>query len=277
MKSSPLKSSLLLLLIMTTLYSCQTKSTQPNIEKAISDLTDKYPQLPKGKTNQTDYYKLVRSVTNGESNFQLELRSTPDSIEDKQQIIILINQKNECYAIPFFSNKYFDYWNFEFDKPNKEVKKTNTTFEKEFTKAINTLNLNDTLETSSKVINELFKSLLNCEQIKETDSIHFEGLSLTNCYDLPNENFDSCWTRQRKNFNSIKRLIHPSKSYYNYNAYLDNQNSRIYQIVNQEKDRWKKMKPSIKMYRQGCNFRGGNDLPNFKTKNKYIKNETPNT
>ncbi|MEI8087573.1 MAG: hypothetical protein WCG93_15290 [Paludibacter sp.] len=262
---------------MTTLYSCQTKSTQPNIEKAISDLTDKYPQLPKGKTNQTDYYKLVRSVTNGESNFQLQLRSTPDSIEDKQQIIILINQKNECYAIPFFSNKYFDYWNFEFDKPNKEVKKTNTTFEKEFTKAINTLNLNDTLETSSKVINELFKSLLNCEQIKETDSIHFEGLSLTNCYDLPNENFDSCWTRQRKNFNSIKRLIHPSKSYYNYNAYLDNQNSRIYQIVNQEKDRWKKMKPSIKMYRQGCNFRGGNDLPNFKTKNKHIKNETPNT
>lgn len=266
MKSTLLKIFIFQLFVLTTFFSCKPTTAEPNIEKVITDLTDKFSQLPRGKSNQSDYYKLVRSVTNGECNFQLQLRSTPDSIKERQQIIILINQKNECYAIPFFSNKYFDYWNFEFDKPNKGVKKTNTTFEKEFTKAINTLNLNDTLETSSKVIDELFKSLLNCEQIKETDSIHFEGLSLTNCYDQPNENFDSCWIRQRKNFNSIKRLIHPSKSYYNYNAYLDNQNSRIYQIVNQEKDRWKKMKPSIKMYRQGCNFRGGNDLPNFKTK-----------
>jgi len=266
MKSTLLKIFILQLFVLTTFISCKPTTAQPNIEKVISDLTDRFSQLPRGKSNQSDYYKLVRSVTNGECNFQLQLRSTPDSIEDKQQIIILINKKNECYAIPFFSNRYFDYWNFEFDRPTKGVKKTNTTFEKEFTTAINTLSLNDTLETSSKVINELFISLLNCEQVKETDSIHFEGLSLTNCYDQPTENFDSCWVRQRKNFISIKRLIHPAKNYYNYNAYLDSRNSRIYQIVNQEKDRWKKMKPLIRMYRQGCNFRGGNDLPNFKTK-----------
>lgn len=259
MKSPLLKMLFLQFLILTTFFSCKSTTSQPNIEKAISDLTDKFSQLPRGASNQTDYYKLVRTVIFGENNFQLQLRSTPDSIKDKQQIIILINQKNECYAIPFFSNKYFDYWNFEFDKPIKGIKKTNTTFEKEFTKAINTLNLNDTHETSSKVINELFKSVLNCEQIKETDSIHFEGLSLTNYHNQPTENFDSCWIRQRKNFNSIKLLIHPSKNYYNYNAYLDNQNSRIYQIINQGKDRWKKMKPIIKMYRQGCNFRIGND------------------
>lgn len=259
MKSTFFKIFILLLFVLTTFFSCQLPTAEPNVEKVITDLTDRFSQLPRGKSNQSDYYKLIRSVTNGKCNFQLQLRSTPDSIKDKQQIIILINQKKECYAIPLFSNKYFDYWNFEFDKPTKGVEKTNTTFEKEFTRAINTLNLNDTLETSSKVINELFTSLLNCELVRETDSIHFEGVRFNYCYNQSTENFDSCWARQRKNFNSIKRIIHPRESYYNYNAYMDNQNSRIYQIINLEKDRWKKMKPSIKMYRQGCNFNRGND------------------
>jgi len=226
---------------------------QPNIEKAISDLTDKYPQLPKGKTNQTDYYKLIRSVTNGECNFQLQLRSTPDSIKDKQQIIILINQKNECYAIPFFSNKYRDYWNFELEKPIDGVKKTNTTFELEITKAINALNLNDTIGTGAKVLDEMLISLLNCQSIRETDSKIFEVIWPTWYREQPTDNWDSCITRQRKNFKSIVQRIHPTESYYNYNAYLDLRNDRIYQIVNQGKNRGRKLKPEIKTYRQNCN------------------------
>lgn len=256
MKSTLLKIFIFQLFVLTTLFSCKPTTAEPNIEKVITDLTDKFSQLPRGKSNQSDYYKLIRSVTNGECNFQIQLRSTPDSIEDKQQIIILINQKNECYAIPFFSNKYFDYWNFEFDKPIKGVKKTNTTFEKEFTKAINTLNLNDTLGTSAKVLDELVKSLLNCDQIRITDSIYFEGFSLTSYHDLPTENFDSCTIRQRKNFKAIKSGIHPSENYYNYNAYLDRNNFRVYQVVNQGQNSGQKFKPKFKIYRQGCNSAG---------------------
>jgi len=155
MKSTLLKIFIFQLFVLTTLFSCKLTTAEPNIEKVITDLTDKFSQLPRGKSNQSDFYKLIRSVTNGECNFQLQLRSTPDSIKDKQQIIILINQKNECYAIPFFSNKYRDYWNFELEKPIDGVKKTNTTFELEITKVINALNLNDTIGTGAKVLDEM--------------------------------------------------------------------------------------------------------------------------
>ena len=253
MKSNLLKTSLLLLFIMTTLFSCHNKTSKPDIEKAISDLTDKFPQLQKGEKNQTDFYKLIRTVTHGKNDFQLQLFCTPDSIMDKQQIIILINSRGDYYAIPFFSNKYRDYWNFELEKPIVGVMKTNTTFEQEITKAINTLNLNDTIGTGAKVFDEMLLSLLNCQSIRETDSKLFEAIWPSWYKDQPVDDQDSCIKRQRTNFRSIVQRIHPNGNYYNYNAYIDVRNDRIYQIVNQGKNRGQKLKPEIKTYRQNCN------------------------
>ncbi len=253
MKSTLLKIIIFQLFVLTTLSSCKPTTAEPNIEKVITDLTDKFSQLPRGKSNQSDYYKLVRSVTNGECNFQLQLRSTPDSIEDKQQIIILINKKNECYAIPFFSNKYRDYWNFELEKPIDGVKKTNTTFEYEINKAINVLNINDTIGTGAKVLDEMIISLLNCQTIRETDSKIFTAIWPTWNKEQPIDDCDSCIARQRLNFKSIVQRIHPTANYYTYNAYIDLRNDRIYQIINQGKDRGRKIKPEIKTYRQNCN------------------------
>lgn len=253
MKSPLFKIFLLQLLMLITFSSCKPRTAEPSIEKAISDLTNKFPQLPRGKSNQLDYYKLVRTVIYGKNKFQLQLYSTPDSIEEQQQIIILINSKGDYYAIPLFSNKYRDYWNFEFEKPLEGVKRTNTTFEKEFTKAINVLNLNDTINTGVKVLGETLISLLNCQYIRETDGPIFESLELTFYSDEPKEDWDSCTARLLKNFTAIKKSIHPSKYYYNYNAYLDTRNYRIYQIVNQGENRGKRLKPEIKTYRQNCN------------------------
>lgn len=253
MKSPLFKIFLLQLLILITFFSCKPRTSEVNIEKAISDLTNKFPQLPKGKSNQLDFYKLVRTVIYGKNKFQLQLYSTPDSIEDKQQIMILINSKGDYYAIPLFSNKYRDYWNFEFEKPLEGVKRTNTTFEKEITKAINVLNLNDTIDTGAKVLDETLISLFHCQAIRETDEPIFKGLALTFNSDEPEEDWDSCTARLQKNFTAIKKGIHPSKYYYNYNAYLDIRNCRIYQIVNQGKNRGKRLKPEIKTYRQNCN------------------------
>ena len=103
MKSPLFKISLLQLLILITFSSCKPRTAEANIEKAISDLTNKFPQLPRGKSNQLDFYKLVRTVIYDKNKFQLQLYSTPDSIEDQQQIMILINPKGDYYAIPLFS------------------------------------------------------------------------------------------------------------------------------------------------------------------------------
>jgi len=101
-------------------------------------------------------------------------------LDEHQQIILIINPKGKYYAIPYLTNTYFDYWNFEFDKPILNVKKTNTTFENEFIKALDTLNLNDSKETKFMIFNEIMFSLIQCERISETDSSRFEFISFKN-------------------------------------------------------------------------------------------------
>lgn len=244
-------SILIIAAFITTLFACRQQNDQLNIEKTIADLTDKFPQLPKGNVHVTDYYKLVRSVTMG-NNIQIQLRSSPDTIEDPQQIIIIINSKGQNYAIPFFSNTYRDYWNFQFDTPIPNIKKTNTTFEKELLFALNTLNLNDTIGTDGKVINEILLSLLHCRKINESDSSALQWTTLTDNHDIPYESSDSCSNRIEKNCKAILSEFHPKKYTNNFSAYWDEKNCRVYQIINNEKEWRKIMKLSISVYRQDC-------------------------
>ncbi|HZK64747.1 MAG TPA: hypothetical protein VFC34_11410, partial [Puia sp.] len=73
------------LLSIIIFSSCSQKNIQPNIEKALSNTISKFPQLPKG---QSSYYRLIRSVTLGDNGIELQLRSTPDTLDDPQKIII---------------------------------------------------------------------------------------------------------------------------------------------------------------------------------------------
>jgi len=248
-----IKIYLTILLFTITFCGCRNTKVEPNIEKAINDLTDKFTQLPKGKSKQIDFYKLIRTVIIGDKNIKLQLYSAIDSLNEHQQIILIINPIGKYYAIPFLTNTYFDYWNFEFDKPILNVKKTNTTFETEFIKALDTLNLNDSIETKNMIFNEIMFSLIQCERISESDSSKFESISLKNNNKLPVEDEDSCYKRQKRNFEAILKVIHPLEYYYNYCAYWDRYNDRIYQLDNNGKVFSKNSKFKIKVYRMGCN------------------------
>lgn len=238
------------------LISCrQNKSLNQNIESEISNLTNKFPQLPKGNSKQSDYYKLVRSVRNGEKNFEIQLRSSPDSLDDPQQIIIFINQYEKCVAIPFFSNTYRDYWNFQFDELLPNIKRTNTDFTKELMFALNKLQLNDSIGKAGLVVDEMLYSLLHCTLVTESDSVKLFGTSLIPNHNLPPESIDSNFARQRKNYNAMSKEWHPKYFIDNYNSFLDEENHRVYQF-NFMHDSWRreKVEMSIKVYRKDCNF-----------------------
>lgn len=245
---------LLLLILLIQFYGCQFQNRSPDIEKAISDLTDKFPQLPKGKSKQSDYYRLVRSVNIGESNIQLQLRSTPDSLFDPQQIILIINAKGDCYAIPYLSNKYRDYWNFQFDKPIPDVKKVNTTFEKELMTALNILNLNDSIGTGMVVVDEIIYSLLQCRLVMPSDSDEVQSVSMKEVTIIPSEDFDECSARTHRNFKEMMKVISPSdKSGIYLSTYWDQSNDRIYQLDNKYVGKGDKIDLRIKVFRQNCN------------------------
>lgn len=228
---------------------CKQTYSQPNVEKILSNTISKFPQLPKGNSN---FYRLVRSVTIGDNDIELQLRSTPDTLDDPQEIIIVINKAKQLYAIPLFSNTYHDYWNFQFDSLLSTVKLTNTTFEKELKTCLTKLNLCDTLGTAGRVINEMLVSLLQCQQVTDTDSLNLHSVALTNNYNLPYEDSDSCYKRLQENWREMKKAFHPKDYIINYSAYWDKKNNRVYQFEYKNFSSKQKLDFTIKNYRLDC-------------------------
>jgi|CXWL01.1.fsa_nt_gi hypothetical protein len=231
---------------------CGQKDNQPNLEETLSNTISKFPQLPKGQDRQNSFYRIVRSVTIGDNGIELQLRSAPDTLDDPQKIIVVINQAKELYAIPLFSNTYHDYWDFQFDSLLNSVKPTNTTFEKELKSCLTQLDLYDTLGTAGKVINEILFSLLQCQQVADTDSLNLHSVVLTNNYTLPYEDSDSCYKRLQENWQEMKKSFHPKDYIINYNAYWDKRNNRVYQFDFKNFSRKQKIEFNIKNYRVDC-------------------------
>lgn len=243
------------LLLIALNFSCKQSKQKPDIEKAITDLTKKFPQLPRGKAKQEDFYKLIRSVSIGDKNIRLQLHSSPDTLDDVQKIILIINGKSDIYAVPLFSNLYRDYWCFQLDTIIPSVKPTKTTFQTELTNSLEKLELNDTLGTAGIVINELLISLLQCERINKGDSTFINVPSLVNYPNLKEEHSDSCSSRIQKNWQAITKDFYQEDYIPNNNAFWDKKNNRIYKFNFVDFYPRRTTDFTINIYRQDCIFR----------------------
>ena len=233
-------------LVSVILISC-TEDNNTSIKKSIQSVIEKFPQLKTNKESSSNDYKLIRSIKNGEFNFEIQLFSEPDSIREKQQIIVFINSKKECYSIPFFSNKYKDYWQFPFEKVNRNIEKVNSTFSDQLNSVLYKLTKLDHGNKKNidyEVINDLVYSVLKCEKIEEKDSLLVYKTIYPNL-DMPNENQEESLNRLKKNYLLMKKNWGPKKNKTNYICYLDKKNGRIYQFnFNNQKNL------EIKAYRQ---------------------------
>jgi len=232
--------------------SCWQYKKGQSIENALLRVISKFPQLPKGRDSESSFYKLVRSVTIGEIGIEIQLRSTPDTIEDPQKIIIVINQARKLYAIPLFSNTYHSYWHFQFDSVLVSEKTISTTFENEIKNCLTQLNLYDTLETAGIVLDEMFFSILQCQHVTDTDSLNLQQIALTNNYQLPSEESDSCSRRLQKNWDEMKKAFHPREYSSVYTSYWDQKNNRVYQFDFKKLGRNRKLDFTLKNYRLDC-------------------------
>lgn len=258
-----MKNILYLAFIFITLAAffegCQNKSESAE-EKAIRTMLETFKQMPRNATgNQADFYKPERTVIIKDKNIQLQLRKMNDTLPDQQSLIIIKNPEGVCRVIPLLPNIYYDYWNFEFDKPIAGVDKVNTTFEKEFNMAVDALNLNNELGLSGFIFEELIKSLLHCRKVSEDDSISIVsviGLNYNIPYNISAEKTDSCEIRTKSNFKEIMKSIRYKDNWLYYNAYWDQRNGRIYQLINMKDIWWSndsvRFHIQLKNYRQDC-------------------------
>lgn len=231
------KSLIYCLLLLFFNIGCK-KNIESKVASAIARDIRQYPQLDNTKRLFGNGYQLVRSVKSGPFNFEIRLYAEPDSIQNNQEILVLLNSKDECYAIPLFSNLYKDYWNFPFDKPIRNIQKTNTSFNKELNNAIDKLRLNEAKTKNgryliySNIINELLLTTLHCRPMdtRDTDLVYNTYLLSS---DMPSELMDSAKVRLHRNFDKIKSIKHPGvwTNMWSYNCYYDERNGRIYQII----------------------------------------------
>ncbi|MBW8360687.1 MAG: hypothetical protein K0M56_00715 [Kaistella sp.] len=163
---------------------------------------------------------------------------------------VLVFRKNEkFYAIPFFSNVYFDYWNFENVKQKQLYPKTNSTFEKQIKIMVSELNLNP--EEFGLVMNELMKSVLNAEINLDLKPRIFKNYiySTFRVEKYKIEESDSCSIRTEKIYEHILKESNKTIKYHQF--YLDSENGRIYELINDGRKKGD-LKFRIKVHRIDC-------------------------
>ncbi|OOV20477.1 hypothetical protein [Flavobacterium sp. LM4] len=219
-------------LIVTLFIFIGCKDKEPDIDYALSEVTAKFPQILKGGINQ---YKFEKSVKNGKYNFEIQLYSQTDTVRDPQKIMVFINSKKECYAIPFLSNTHRDYWEFRNEKSLPGIiKKVNTTFTRQYIEALNALHIN-TSEICNTLTNEILMSLLNCGRVSQDDSQYLKSLVFYNGNGLVelNESDKELKEKLLKNYEEIIRTPNTDINSHKSIAlgYLDYKNYRFYQVV----------------------------------------------
>jgi len=196
----------------------------------IDSLINKFPQLATTSNTRSNDYNLVRSISLKNPSLTIKLYSQPDSVDDKQQIILVTNSNLHSYAIPLFSNTYRDYWKFTFDIVNLNAKQINTTFERELNICLDKLNLNDTTGTAGKAVNEILYSLLHCQDVNLSDSSYFQDIQINYKNSIPEENSDSCYIRLKRNWEIMTQDMVPNKTIIYKHLYWDKYNGRVYQF-----------------------------------------------
>jgi hypothetical protein len=252
-------------IIIFAFFSCKpvpekTAMVEPVIEKPVFDTQQSiakvleafsyYPDLP-----VADSFKLKRALVLKESNepIQVRLSIAMDKKNREHQMVTIINAQNEGYSIPLFPNDYSNYWNFEFLGVSVQKPACHTSFEKEFHKAFDFLQLNDTLRSSRYTAGNIFFVLLDGFTIdddvdRDYITSTFKNMAKGNrrCLNRLNKSIDLIFEGMSYSYGTIR------------NASWDERNHRIYQSTPYGEDgkpypkRGKKEKIVIKVFKADC-------------------------
>lgn len=232
------------------LYNCKDiDRSQIKAESAIQDM-----KIRLGYT-LTSELKLERSVKNGEFNFEIQFLSSSLATRGLDQVVVFINSEGKSRAIPFFSNSFLNYWDFELETTESiQTDSINTTFIKELGTALDIFDAPDSTEARMSVINELFQSVLRCRTIQEGDSSSFiNTISPFQGNSRIEENVDSCRLRNIRNWDAIYSEMNKMEAVKFYNAMWDKRNRRVYQIImNKDLITQDDVVESIRVFRMDC-------------------------
>jgi len=231
-----------ILILLNLIISCKENKDRgfDSEKESISFVLEKFPMINKNLTP-------VRKIDLDSLSITLLQTSNKRTYDE----ILVFEKKNKFYAIPFFSNMYADYWNFENDNQPKLFPKTNSTFEKEFSNLIKTLNL--TGEEFGILYQELMFSTLHTENNLNNklsffqNAVYFSGR--VNKY--KQEETDDCKKRINIVYEQINKDYNSKQIMIMSEYFLDKTNGRVYRFENKAKN-FNEIKFNIKTYRIDC-------------------------
>jgi len=239
-----MKSTILILILTISMISCKENKDQGcNSEKeSITSVLKKFPMIDKNLTT-------VKKIDLDSLSIIL-LRNPNKKAYDE---VLVFEKKNKFYAIPFFSNMYADYWDFENDNQPKLFPKTNSTFEKELSKLIVSLNLKP--NEFGILFDELMSSTLNTEKDLQNKSYLFQNqVYLSHRVDkYKTEETDNCIRRNNLLFDQIVKNYNKNDLMIMFQYYFDRKNGRVYKIENKGKN-FNEINFSFKTYRIDCYY-----------------------
>lgn len=237
-----MKKIALIVIVIIAIVSCREDKDHGfnSEEESVASVLEKFPMIDKNLTS-------VRKIDLDSLSITL-LRNPNKKAYDE---VLVFEKKNKFYAIPFFSNMYADYWNFENDNQPKLFPITNSTFEKELSNLIPTLNVN--VDEFSLLFGELMESVLHTETNLNNKLSLFKNTSFISfrVEKFKNEETDSCKKRTALFYDQLTKDYNNKQvmSLFQYN--WDKKNGRVYKFENTSKNQ-NEIKFNIKTYRVDC-------------------------
>ena len=232
--------NIIFLFLILSLYSCHKENENGfnSAEKSIESMLEKFPMINKN-------LEKTREVNLDSLSIQL-YKNPNNNVYDE---ILVFEKKKKFYAIPFFSNMYFDYWNFKNEEQKQLYPNAKTTFDKQLHFLIEKLDL--TPKEFDLVFQELMSSVLHTETNLYLKPKLFENYVYLNLRveKYKSEESEECIKRTTALFNKI---LDESKKTFIYNRYfLDSENGRVYEYINESRKRGE-LKFRIEVYRIEC-------------------------
>ncbi|KQS91519.1 hypothetical protein [Chryseobacterium sp. Leaf394] len=236
-----LLTNFLLLLLSIFITSCEKQNSGfDSAEKSINSILKDFPMIDR---------KLEKSKELDLDSLSISIYRNPEKIDYDE--ILVFRKKNKFYAIPFFSNMYFDYWNFEGEKQKQLYEKTNTNFSIELKKIVTELNL--TQEEFGLIFEELMENILNTETNLHLKPKIFQNYiySINRVDKYKIEENDSCLRKTNEIYNKILKDFNRKEALRNNQFYLDSKNGRVYEFINDSRKK-DDFKFNVKTYRIEC-------------------------
>lgn len=230
----------LLFLNIFIIFSCHKEKVAAvdTREKSIKYVLEKFPMIDKN-------LKQVRQVNLDSLSITLFRNSKKVDYDE-----VLVFEKNKrFYSVPFFSNMYFDYWEFQNEEQSQLYKRTNSSFDKQLGDLIIELKL--TPEEFQLLFNELMLSILHTETHLDLKPKLFENYvySTYRVDKYKTEESEVCIAKNKKIFEEIKKDSQKTWRYEKY--FLDSENGRVYKLINTSHLSGK-FSFTIKVYRIDC-------------------------